>query len=202
MLDVALVVPAYDEGSTIGGVVRTAITSGLFRQVIVVNDGSRDCTSDIASKAGALVIDLYPNQGKGAAMRRALECVETEYVMFCDADLLKVEGEHFQTLIDKMLTGYDLVVGVLSDPGQKLVPCWSGQKIISTSNVRSFFEANPSIESFVVDGAMIRWAQRNDLNVGFVAWRNIKHVRKVAKRGFIEGWKGYFQMWWDIFRGK
>jgi glycosyltransferase involved in cell wall biosynthesis len=203
MLGITLVIPAYNEALTIGKVVKVALETGLFQRVIVVNDGSdKDRTSDIAKESGAFVIDLWPNNGKGEAMKRALQCVETPVVMFWDADLLNVTDKHFQMLIDEMLAGYDVVVGVLPDLSQRVVSYCSGQRIISTANARRFFEDRPLVKGFGVDGAMIDWAKKNSLKVKIVVLQEIRHIRKVEKRGLIMGIVGYVRMWWQVCRGK
>jgi glycosyltransferase involved in cell wall biosynthesis len=59
-------VPAHDEAPRIGRVVEVA---RRHVPVIVVDDGSSDATAEVAERAGATVIRLSPNQGKGAALR-------------------------------------------------------------------------------------------------------------------------------------
>jgi glycosyltransferase involved in cell wall biosynthesis len=68
---VAVVIPAYDEEATIAEVIE-AIPSELGGEpptIIVVSDGSRDRTAQVAEKAGALVLDAPINRGQGAALR-------------------------------------------------------------------------------------------------------------------------------------
>lgn len=59
-------IPAHDEGSRIGAVVRAA---AIHLPVLVVDDGSADSTAAEAEAAGATVLRQRPNQGKGAALR-------------------------------------------------------------------------------------------------------------------------------------
>jgi glycosyltransferase involved in cell wall biosynthesis len=63
---VLAVVPAFNEASRIGDVVRGALT---HLPVLVVDDGSSDATAAEARAAGAKVLVQRPNQGKGAALR-------------------------------------------------------------------------------------------------------------------------------------
>jgi len=84
------VVPAHDEAGTIEDVVRRAARH--VDLVLVVDDGSRDDTGALARAAGAEVLRLEPNQGKGAALVRGLEaaCARgAARVITLDAD-----GEH------------------------------------------------------------------------------------------------------------
>jgi glycosyltransferase involved in cell wall biosynthesis len=84
------VIPAHNEEESIGAVVRGSIPH--VDRVLVVDDGSRDRTSEIAREAGATVLRLDPNRGKGAALVQGLEeaaRLGAEAVVTLDAD-----GEH------------------------------------------------------------------------------------------------------------
>lgn len=59
-------IPAFEEGPRVGAVVEAA---GQHLPVVVVDDGSSDDTADRARAAGATVIRVTPNAGKGAALR-------------------------------------------------------------------------------------------------------------------------------------
>jgi glycosyltransferase involved in cell wall biosynthesis len=67
----AIVIPAYNEAATVGGVLREIPRemAGLQAEVIVVVDGSNDATATRAAEAGALVCDVPVNRGQGAALR-------------------------------------------------------------------------------------------------------------------------------------
>jgi len=107
-----LLVPAFNEERNIFEVVVRAISSGF--DVLVVNDGSTDDTSVIASRAGARVISLPFNLGVGVALRCGLLfAVRNGYqvVAQCDAD-----GQHppeeVRTLLTELKTsGADMVLG-------------------------------------------------------------------------------------------
>lgn len=67
------VIPAYEAERHVGEVVRgTAALWPLERAVIVVDDGSRDGTAEIARAAGAVVLRHPVNRGKGAALRTGM----------------------------------------------------------------------------------------------------------------------------------
>ena len=68
------VIPAYDAERDVGEVVRAA--AALWpceRGVLVVDDGSRDRTAEVALAAGATVVRHPENRGKGAALRTGME---------------------------------------------------------------------------------------------------------------------------------
>lgn len=72
---VLAVVPARDEAPAIRGVLDCMpdLVCGLPVDVVVVDDGSRDRTADIAREAGALVLRHTESRGVGAALRTGLE---------------------------------------------------------------------------------------------------------------------------------
>ncbi len=111
MDQVIALIPAYNAARFVGDVVQRARE---HTRVVVVNDGSRDNTAEVARAAGALVIDQIPNQGKGAALQRgfgwALEQGEAA-VITLDAD-----GQHDPAEIPAFMERYratnaDLIIG-------------------------------------------------------------------------------------------
>lgn len=82
-LEVTAVIPARNEESTVGDVVRECLH--YAGKVIVVEGGSTDRTAEVAMKAGALVVSDQ-GLGKGAALRLAVGHVDTPICVFVDAD--------------------------------------------------------------------------------------------------------------------
>ena len=109
--DVLVVIPAYNEELTIGSVV---LLSRKYGSVLVVDDGSSDRTSEVSSKAGAIVIRHEKNLGKGRALKTAFEYALAEgfkVVVTMDAD-----GQHnpdeIPLLLEPILRGRaDIVIG-------------------------------------------------------------------------------------------
>ena len=60
-LVVDAIIPALDEEETVGGVLRS-LPDGVLRSVVVVDNGSRDRTAEVAREAGARVV-LEPRRG-------------------------------------------------------------------------------------------------------------------------------------------
>ncbi|MBE3071881.1 MAG: glycosyltransferase family 2 protein, partial [Acidobacteria bacterium] len=107
--DVSIVVPAFNEGAAIAGVVTALRDAAAWREIIVVDDGSADETGASAGRAGATVIRHPYNKGNGAAVKTGIRAATGEYVMIIDGD-----GQHRPAdairLADR-LGEYDLVVG-------------------------------------------------------------------------------------------
>jgi dolichyl-phosphate beta-glucosyltransferase len=92
----AVVVPAYNEQDRIRPTLQR-LNEYLGDQpytwkVVVVNDGSRDSTSDVVTEfaqahPGFGLLDSQPNRGKGFVVRKGMTEVEAEWLLFSDADL-------------------------------------------------------------------------------------------------------------------
>jgi glycosyltransferase involved in cell wall biosynthesis len=107
-----VVIPAYNEAATIQGIVRKVREADF--DVLVVDDGSADLTGRLALEAGAELLRNPVNQGKGAAIRCAVERALEEHrdpVIFIDAD-----GQHRPEDLPAFMetygrTGADLIIG-------------------------------------------------------------------------------------------
>ncbi|MBN1319985.1 MAG: glycosyltransferase family 2 protein [Thermoleophilia bacterium] len=124
---ILVIVPAHDEEPRVAAVVRALVAQGL--PVLVVDDGSSDKTGEVARAAGARVLSLRPNRGKGAALkagfRAALGLGSAEAALdppfptggHWDAILtLDADGQHDPAEVPALIeawktTGADLVVG-------------------------------------------------------------------------------------------
>lgn len=96
MKKLSIIIPVYNEAETVDRVIERVLAvklEGFEREIIVVNDGSTDETGAIlerlADRWSSLVTVIHheENQGKGAAIRTALERVGGDIVITQDADL-------------------------------------------------------------------------------------------------------------------
>ena len=107
---VSFLIPAYDEAATIGEVLERIAALELDAQVVVVDDGSRDDTAAIAEAAGATVV-RQANQGKGAAIRRAIREADGDISVIQDADM-EYDPAEVPDLIEPIVAGHaDVVYG-------------------------------------------------------------------------------------------
>jgi glycosyltransferase involved in cell wall biosynthesis len=107
---VTVLVAAYNEAPVIGAVVRAARQAVPSGEVVVVDDGSTDGTEQAAADAGARVLRLSENGGKGVAIRRGLPEVRGEVVVLIDGDGQDDPSE-IPRLVDALRPDVDLVVG-------------------------------------------------------------------------------------------
>lgn len=122
LLRASVVVPAFDEADRIGATV-AALRAGLADlaahggvEIIVVDDGSSDATSDAAMAARAdQVVTLAVNRGKGAAVRAGMAAARGRTVAFTDADL-SYSPDQIAAVIAAVEEGWDVVVGSRRHP--------------------------------------------------------------------------------------
>ena len=111
----SVVVPCYNERTTIEEIIRRVLAVPIRTELIVVDDGSKDGTRDILtelSRALNFKLIFQPhNAGKGAALRRGFQEVTGDLVVIQDADL-EYSPEEFPELIELIREGRaDVVYG-------------------------------------------------------------------------------------------
>ncbi|MBN2455420.1 MAG: glycosyltransferase [Sedimentisphaerales bacterium] len=99
MLDLSIVIPAFNEGRKIAADIKAAEKfiqrSNLIGQIIIVDDGSSDDTPeaaksaahDLASKTEVKLISYHRHRGKGGALRAGIAQTTGRFVMFADSGL-------------------------------------------------------------------------------------------------------------------
>ncbi len=106
---ISIVIPAFNEERSIGATLDGLRAWRDRAEIIVVDDGSTDCTGEIANKAGARVIRHLHNKGYGAALKTGIRAASGDIVVMMDAD-----GEHDAGQISALLDSFDdndMVVG-------------------------------------------------------------------------------------------
>jgi len=140
---VTVLIPAFNEERTIAATVESArLQTYPVEEIIVVDDGSKDRTREIAEKAGAKVISTPQNTGlKAKALNFGLKDVKTEIVVMIDADtVLALDA------IERILPG-------LSSDKVKV----AGGVVLST-RMHSFWTKARSVQYLIAFG-LVRKAQ-------------------------------------------
>jgi glycosyltransferase involved in cell wall biosynthesis len=119
---VAVLVPAYQASPWLGDVLARLAALESPPHVLVVDDGSRDATAQVARDAGVRVISFAGNRGKGAALRAGFEALrDFDAVITLDAD-----GQHppecVPAFVRAALDGADVVLGARERTGSMPLP--------------------------------------------------------------------------------
>lgn len=204
---VTAIVSAYNEEPTIGAVVKTLVDSGLFRDVIVISDGSTDRTWQVAKDAGASLVHQFPwKHGKGAAMQHGVAHTDTPLIFFCDADLIGLTVEHLRSVIEPVRNGQAVMCVGLRDRGRFLVrlsqylPLIGGERCLR----REVFESVPDayLQGYMVETAMNEYCRVHGLPVTTRPLWGLHIRRKMQKVGFVRGLKEYASMGMQMQKAK
>lgn len=124
---VSIIIPAYNEAQSIGDVVNKLQLLYPEYEIIVIDDGSKDGTAEVASHAGAVVYRHPYNIGNGAAIKSGIRVASGDILVFMDAD-----GQHDPADIQELLAffpDYDMVVGARTKAGHASLGRALGNKI-------------------------------------------------------------------------
>lgn len=199
------IIPAYNEEKTVTSIVEAAIGSRYVDEVYVVNDGSEDRTSKVARDAGATVIEMGQNRGKGAALQMGLQSTASDIIVFLDADLIGLRAEHVDSLVVPVLQGeVDMTLGVFeggrrsTDLAQKITPFLTGQRAVK----RHILQQIPNFEElgFGVEVALTRYVKAHAIPYREIVLHEVSQVMKEEKFGLIDGFSRRLRMYWDIVR--
>jgi glycosyltransferase involved in cell wall biosynthesis len=118
----SIIIPAYNEGPTIGNICekvrRAGLIAGIEKEVVVVNDASSDNTEAAVFQYRENHPDLSisylrhdVNRGKGAALRTGIQGATGDFIIVQDADL-EYDPEEYNLLLKPVLDGFaDVVFG-------------------------------------------------------------------------------------------
>lgn len=142
---ISVIIPAFNEERSIGKVVAD-IPREIVDHVIVINNNSNDKTVEVASAAGAIVLD-EPRRGYGWACLKGIEKskdLKTEIVVFMDGDYSDYPEEITKIIAPILESQHDMVIGsrVLGEREKgSLTPQQVFGNWLATKLIRLFYRA-------------------------------------------------------------
>jgi len=109
----SIIIPVCNEekilGEVLDGVKRTVDVNNYEAEIIVVDDGSKDRTSEIAKSRGALLLRHEKNYGYGKALKTGIRASENDIIVILDGDGSYPVDEIPALLKD--IDEYEMVIG-------------------------------------------------------------------------------------------
>lgn len=128
--DTTVVIPAFNEADVIAQVVSGLRAAAAWREILVVDDGSRDGTAAAAEAAGARVIRHPYNKGNGASVKSGIRAASGEFILIIDAD-----GQHQPADAERLVSRlgeFDLVVGARAHSTQATLLRRAGNHLLNS----------------------------------------------------------------------
>jgi dolichyl-phosphate beta-glucosyltransferase len=125
-VELSVVIPAYNEAErlprTLARVLEYLAAGGRSHEILVVDDGSRDGTAEVARAVGGEAVRVLvnpQNRGKGYSVRRGMLAALGARRLMTDADL-STPIEELPRLMDRMDAGVPVVIGSRALPESKI----------------------------------------------------------------------------------
>jgi glycosyltransferase involved in cell wall biosynthesis len=111
MFEISVIIPTYNESENIIGLIDEVQSQleGYDYEIIVVDDGSDDKTSEIAKEHNCHVLKHEQNRGYGASLKSGIRLAKSDYIAITDADGT-YPNERLPELMS-YLPEYDMIVG-------------------------------------------------------------------------------------------
>ena len=191
----SVVIPAYNEGRTIGAVVEPLRHHPLVEEILVVSDGSTDDTVERAAAAGAHVIELHANCGKASALAAGVRAARSDVLLFIDADVTGLKAEIVTRMLRPVIDGEcDMFVGICDRRVYWMnhllhyTPILSGERALR----REVWDRVPLpyVRNFQIEIALNYFAKSAGARMTHEVMPGLRQVIKERKRGL---WTGVWQ---------
>lgn len=189
---ISAIIPAYNEQKNIKQVLELVVTVPGFSEIIVVDDGSSDLTSELArSVQGIKLIRLEKNVGKTQAVQKAISQMKFEHFMLIDADLFGLQKRHLEEVISTYRQNIDMVI--LDYGNQELYlrkifksfPALSGVRILAKKVFEHIqFKEN---DRFELENRINDYFLDQGLSIIVVTGDTVKSPHKYEKYSFHKG---------------
>lgn len=178
----SIIIPAYNEEKRIIPGLETAVrylqNQPYIWEMLVVDDGSTDRTSEIVSRWTAdhdeATLVTIPHAGKGWAIRYGMLASTGEYRFMCDADMA-MPIEYLEQFLDNMAKGYDIVIGSRQIEGarrfdESFMRHAMGRvfnSVVSLIATRGFHDTQCGFKCFKAEAAEQLFSQQKTKGFGF-----------------------------------
>lgn len=118
-MSISVILPAYNEEFMLPKTITSLREIQDISEIIVVDDGSKDRTTDMALHSADQVITLPKNQGKGEALRQGCEAAKGDVFLFLDSDLGNSAVLARYLLYPVLRGNADMSIAIFPPPAQK-----------------------------------------------------------------------------------
>jgi glycosyltransferase involved in cell wall biosynthesis len=206
---IGVVIPAFNEDKNLRPVLDIVCAIPWIYQIVVVDDGSTDNTYAVAKQAAVqdtrvVPIRLPENQGKAGAMLHGVRTLQTDFVIFLDADLKGIFENHLLELCAPLQSNEcDMTIATfqhgkpMTDASHRVTPYLTGQRCLHRSVAEQVLMPLAGARYGVEMGLTI-YAKQHGWRVQKIIWRGVTHKMKEQKRNGLPGIKSRWEMYGQI----
>jgi glycosyltransferase involved in cell wall biosynthesis len=206
----SIIIPAYNEGKRILNVLKVLRPISEIKEIIIVDDGSKDDTSAVIQSylkddSRVKFIQHPRNMGKGQSIYTAWEAVTSDFVLMLDADLIGLTPEHVTVLCDPVISGkYDMTLGLFKGGNWKTdfshwaTPWLTGQRCLRREMLQCI--SREAASGYGLETAMTVAVHQQGWKVKKVPLRGMSHPVSEIHRGGLKGVANRVKMYLHVFR--
>ncbi len=205
-MKISCIICAYNEAPRIATVLTAATGHANLDEIIVVDDCSSDNTVEMVKRFPTVkLIALPKNGGKSQALVHGLGRAQNDTIMLLDADLAHITETDIAALAEPVLSGAaDVSVslrknafGIHHAIGLDFT---SGERVIPKSLLADVLHEINKLPKFGIESYMNQLIIKRRMRLAVVKWKEVTHMRKADKYGFIKGTLGDLKMSLDVLR--
>ncbi|MBT4804624.1 glycosyltransferase family 2 protein [Candidatus Woesearchaeota archaeon] len=188
-MKIIISIPAYNEEKTLPRVleeIKEVMSNTNYKyEFLILNDGSKDRTKEVAEKDGAIVVSNRRNLGLAETFKKEMqECLKrkADIIVHTDADG-QYHPQHIPEMIEKVKSGYELVLGsrfkrnIKHMPFLKKIGNLAFAKVISSLTKVKITDSTTGYRAFTAEVA-------RDINYINTFTYTQEQIIKAAKQGF------------------
>jgi len=201
---ITAVIPAYNEASRIGQVLKVIASHPIIDEVVVVDDGSSDETEEVVNRFNVRYVKNTGNRGKGYSMDRGVSLAANEVVFFCDADVIGLSHEVVDEIIRPVANGeIGMFIGMRNRKWYRahrivsFVPLLGGERALT----KTLWKKIPAYykHCFRIESALNFYAIYYGDGFQYKIFKGLSQVIKEKKYGFWNGTRERWRMFYHIF---
>ena len=187
-------IPFYNERDRIVHVLDQVVKIPAIDEIICVDDGSTDGTSEVIKKKHPTIAILRnaQNVGKTGAIKAGVRQAKGEYVLLLDADLQNIQYQEIETALHKTFAQKNITMVVLRRMNAPLFVkivrgdiLVSGERLIKKDILKKILQSN--LKNYQVEFATNQYMLDNKKNVYWMP-SSAQNTFKFTKIGFMKGW--------------